>query len=301
MAKKRIPKTSVFIACEGSNTEPLYFESIKEIQEEDDFYPYSITVYPDKEIDVNPKSDAIGLVNVAIDRKDEFDNLWVVYDKDGYTKHSEALELAKENNINVAFSSVAFETWILLHFERCVNPYSKSAELIENKFHNNETYLKNYAKSGDYNVFPLINDRLHVALENSTWLRSFLNKKEPGYAYLIANPYTDIDELIKILFQHELTYEHNYLGETTAFKGIKVEFNKVENVIKLKIRNNRNISIVTNQFEIFDTKKSKIKVQNIVVNSNDFIELELIEADENLIIYLEFEKLRLEVDCVIKQ
>lgn len=60
MAKKRTPPLSIFIACEGSNTEPLYFEKLNEIMEDEDNYPFAITVYPDKELDENPKTDAIG-------------------------------------------------------------------------------------------------------------------------------------------------------------------------------------------------------------------------------------------------
>jgi hypothetical protein len=125
MAKKRKPNISIFIACEGSNTEPLYFEKLKEIMEENDDYPYAVTIYPDKDFDENPKTDAIGLINVAIERKEDFDELWVVFDKDGYTKHKEAFELAKENKINIAFSSISFETWVLLHFERNNKSFSK--------------------------------------------------------------------------------------------------------------------------------------------------------------------------------
>ena len=57
---KRKPKHTIFIACEGTNTEPLYFENIKEIEEDRDDYPFSITIYPDRECDVNPKTDALG-------------------------------------------------------------------------------------------------------------------------------------------------------------------------------------------------------------------------------------------------
>jgi hypothetical protein len=62
MPKKRKPNISIFIACEGSNTEPLYFEKLKEIMEEKDDYPYAVTIYPDKDFDENPKTDAIGLI-----------------------------------------------------------------------------------------------------------------------------------------------------------------------------------------------------------------------------------------------
>jgi hypothetical protein len=98
-----------------------------------------------------------------------------------------------------------------------------------------------------------------------------------------------------MLCRHDLTYKYNYLGESAIFNNIEIELNKVENIIQLKISNNRNVGIVTNQFEILDTRKNKIKVQNIVINSNDFIELDLIQAEEGQIVYLEFEKLRLEV------
>ena len=71
---KRKPKHTIFIACEGKNTEPLYFENIKEIEEDRENYPFSITIYPDRECDVNPKTDALGLVNVAIDAKKQYNN-----------------------------------------------------------------------------------------------------------------------------------------------------------------------------------------------------------------------------------
>jgi hypothetical protein len=44
MAKKRISPTAIFIACEGRNTEPLYFERIAEQVEDDGLL--AITIYP---------------------------------------------------------------------------------------------------------------------------------------------------------------------------------------------------------------------------------------------------------------
>jgi hypothetical protein len=154
MAKKRFSPKSIFIACEGKNTERLYFEKIKEIKECDDFYSFSLTVYPDRNED-KAKSDAIGLINEAIERVNQFDELWVVFDKDGYTKHKEAFELAKSNGINVCFSSISFETWVLLHFELNCNSFEKSANIINDKFINNEKYFENYSKSADLSIFPI--------------------------------------------------------------------------------------------------------------------------------------------------
>jgi len=69
MAKIRKPGISNLIVCKGSNIEPLYFEKLKEVMEGNDDYPYAVTVYPDIDLDKNPKTDAVGLVNVAIERK----------------------------------------------------------------------------------------------------------------------------------------------------------------------------------------------------------------------------------------
>ena len=57
-----------------------------------------------------------------------FDEVWVVFDKDGYTKHEEVFELAKNGarEVKIAFSSIAFEHWALLHFTKCSTAFPKS-------------------------------------------------------------------------------------------------------------------------------------------------------------------------------
>lgn len=133
--KRRVSPRTIFIACEGTNTEPNYFKGINEAIEDDE--EFVITVYPDKN-EKNPKQHAIGLVLEAQSRIEDFDEVWAVFDKDGYTKHQEAFAKAAEefdikegNNIvkkkvNIAFSSIAFEHWVLLHFERNQTGFIKS-------------------------------------------------------------------------------------------------------------------------------------------------------------------------------
>ena len=43
--------------------------------EDEDNYPYAITIYPDKnkQSDQNPKMDALGLIKVVIERKKDYD------------------------------------------------------------------------------------------------------------------------------------------------------------------------------------------------------------------------------------
>ncbi len=66
------------------------------------------------------------LVNMAKEAREfEHDSLWVVYDKDGYTKHAETFDHAKRSDIKIVFSSISFEYWILLHYEYTSTPSQK--------------------------------------------------------------------------------------------------------------------------------------------------------------------------------
>lgn len=299
MAKKRTPPTTVFIACEGSNTEPLYFEKLNEIMEEEDNYPFAITVYPDKELDKNPKTDAIGLVNVAIDCKEDFDELWVIFDKDGYTKHKEAFELAKENNINVAFSSISFESWVLLHFERSNMSFAKSANIIDEKFRNNNRYLEDYAKSGDYNLYPKIKDKTKKAFKNASWLRNWLNLNNPNYSIYEVNPYTDVDSLVKKLLLDDCVYEYREIGQSLIFEGVEIKVNNVNNGYVVEIKNLTNGSLIWNEFGFYDIGKNKINLANSMILSGNTSENTLCQIATSSKIFVEFKNLKLEISGVL--
>ncbi|RTY88445.1 RloB domain-containing protein [Flavobacterium sp. GSN2] len=299
MAKKRTPPTTVFIACEGSNTEPLYFEKLNEIMEEEDNYPFAITVYPDKELDKNPKTDAIGLVNVAIDCKEDFDELWVVFDKDGYTKHKEAFELAKENNINVAFSSISFESWVLLHFERNNISFAKSANIIDEKFRNNNRYLEDYAKSGDYNLYPKIQDKTKKAFKNASWLRNWLNSNNPNYSIYEVNPYTDVDSLVKKLLLDDCVYEYREIGQSLIFEGVEIKVNNVNDGYVVEIKNLTNGSLIWNEFGFYDIGKNKINLANSMILSGNTFENTLCQIATSSKIFVEFKNLKLEISGVL--
>jgi hypothetical protein len=296
MAKKRTPALTIFIACEGSNTEPLYFQKLNEIMEEEDNYPFSITVYPDKELDKNPKTDAIGLVNVAIDFKEDFDELWVVFDKDGYTKHKEAFELAKDNNINVAFSSISFESWVLLHFERSNISFAKSANIIDDKFRNNDKYLDDYAKSGDYNLYPKIQDKTKKAFKNASWLRNKLNSNNPNYLIYEVNPYTDVDSLVKKLLLDDYVYEFREIGQSLIFNGVEIKVSNINNEYVVEIKNLTNGSLIWNEFGFYDIGNNKINLANSIILSGNSYENNLCQIAKSSKIFVDFKNLKLEIN-----
>lgn len=297
MAKKRNLKTSIFIACEGQNTEPLYFEKIKENSEEDPSYPYAITIYPNKEIDSNPKTDAIGLVNVAIERKDDFSEVWVVFDKDGYTKHQEAFQLAEDNNVNIAFSSISFETWILLHFERDKYPYAKSADIITSKFTSNQTYLPTYCKAGEFNVMPLIEKNLLIAFQNASWLRN--QTYVAGSPIYSAHPYTDVDILVKKLLLYHPTHLCANIASPIIFKDVSISAVLIGTTINLRVENNTSGRMVTNSLKIFDSNRNPIQVNNSIIDIGTPLDIPLFENQTESTIYVHYDELILEIYCII--
>ena len=113
------PEKTFLILCEGTKTEPNYFRS---------FHVISAQV----EI-VGTAMNTMSLVNhareVVKDRPDEYDEIWLVFDKDSFDRDifNEAVffcETHYRQGFRAAYSNEAFEIWYLLHFE-----------LIKNRFH----------------------------------------------------------------------------------------------------------------------------------------------------------------------
>lgn len=146
-------KRNILIVCEGTSTEPNYFNYLhdKLIEEEASVTikisprPANIDEGNDYEQRPGSKRRTLFLTKgeegerSAVEEKFKaqpmayvreaqkgledgtYDEVWAVYDKDGHPKHPEAYKLANENIqgkfVNLGFSSIAFEYWILLHFE----------------------------------------------------------------------------------------------------------------------------------------------------------------------------------------
>jgi hypothetical protein len=160
----RVPRKTVYIVTEGTNTEPNYFKDM--IQHLENRVNYSFDV----RLVETDKTDAVGLINEAtlISTKPEYDEVWVVFDKNGYTQHRQAFEKAQQNNINIAFSSIAFENWVLLHFERNQTPFGKAQQVIDYLRENN--YFADYDKRANTYIYPKLKHRTELAIENAVWL-----------------------------------------------------------------------------------------------------------------------------------
>ena len=195
----RLVRKRLFIVCEGEKTERYYFE---EFIKTCGFRGMQVQVKVVKSKRTTPCE----LIRNAIkkcrtdgtSRKGLKDQIWVVYDKDGYTKHCDAWNLAQNEGIEVAFSSISFEFWVLLHFENTTKPYKKSEDII--KHLNKKKYL-NYDKT-DSNLYATIKNRTEEACKRAKRLRQTSERNNPTKMMPYElNPYTNVDELLDAILK----------------------------------------------------------------------------------------------------
>jgi hypothetical protein len=183
-------KKRLFIVCEGEKTEPYYF---KQLIEQYNFRgkPVDVRVIDTRK---NTPKELVNKAESLIEINE--DEAWAVFDKNGYTKHNEAFDKAGKK-VNIAFSSISFEFWILLHFEYTTRPFEKAGELI--KYLKHKGYLAEYDKA-DKDTFSLIKYKLSTAIQHAERVRDCQRKSNPpGTAIYEMNPYTNVDELVEVI------------------------------------------------------------------------------------------------------
>ncbi|MDY6802841.1 MAG: RloB family protein [Cyanobacteriota bacterium] len=318
--KKKQLKPSIYIVCEGTNTERIYFEAIAE--QDDVFQHFAITVYPSEEEQIkalkNPgesiKTDAKNLVKIACEASRDYDEVWAVFDKDGYTKHQEAFENAKKPGrgkkvVNIAFSSIAIEHWILLHYERNKTAFNKSRDAIDYLL--NKDYFPGYSKKANIEIYSSLKELTQTAIENAAWLRMEMETElqaKDGKIYEL-NPYVTVDELVKKLLSfNPVTY--GKINQIVGIVEISIKINsrqQKKNILKINLTIinhqkigyliNREYLFVTNELgdkflmsnvnEVIDPETEKnITLDFLITNSSSNLRFNFIGGDRHLIIDL---------------
>lgn len=262
MSKKKILKKSIFIVCEGQ-TEERYFNAIGDVINEDSDFSVKATVL---EIVDGTKQDPLNLVKEAKARKDDegYDEAWAVFDKDREVNidiRKEAFEYAIENGIKIAFSSISFEHWVILHFEknkkkfeRCdCNSRGDSPCVCEGEVCLLSALLKLYPsyKKGSYKLYERLSDKTDNAIENSAWLKFQMRGEIITSPIYELNPYTDVEELVVMLLERKniLFSQINHEVEIEKL-NLKV-ISYLNKTVKIRIKNNKPISIALNNANEF--------------------------------------------------
>jgi hypothetical protein len=171
-------RKNFLIVCEGEKTEPLYFSAFRVPKE---IYDVKGTGY-----------NTVSLVEEAIrlSQNGTYNQIWVVMDKDSFSvdQFNQALQLAKNNDIQIAYSNEAFELWYLLHFDFHQSAISRSS------YKQRLTDKLGFAyRKKDPRIFRELETRLPDAIQNAKRLLStYGNNHSPAR----DNPSTNVHVLV---------------------------------------------------------------------------------------------------------
>lgn len=293
MSKIRNTKKSVYILTEG-DTEEAYFSRIAEIVGSDTEWIYSVTVEV-REIIRRSKTDPVHMVREAKKKKKDYDEVWVVFDKDRGRdiENKQALDNAFKLKIGVAFSSISFEHWLILHFERKDFAFLRSDCESRGETCNcnglicASSYLKNTAlyptyKKGYSLLYDDIQAKNSIAIENSAWLRM---QRRPYSERHLLNPYSDVDILLCELLNLNRV-EYASINEIFHLEGIDVNLtnfvrdgNKIS--VMITITNHGDIAFLINNnlpFKLVDVQGNSYAfdaIQATIIAPNVFQNIEL--------------------------
>ncbi len=189
----------ILILCEDEKSSKIYFESFKKDEKlKRNLSSVTIDVF-------HPKNhDPVGLITKAKELKhkakrerNQYNEVWIVLDRNGHVNIDQALITARDNKINVGLSVVCFEFWILFHFEKTTKSFPKCDDVIS---YIKKKYIPNYDKKINY--YDLLKDKITEAINNAEWLQKQVsNDMENGVKIQDLPSYTNVHLLVKKLIQ----------------------------------------------------------------------------------------------------
>ena len=106
----RTVKEEVLVVC-GGQTEQIYFDAFKQV-----FRPSLGNIRVVTAVETKSPMQIVEYAIKAWQRKDNYNAVWCVFDKDDFTDFDDAIRFAQRNSIGTAFSNQAFEVWFINHY-----------------------------------------------------------------------------------------------------------------------------------------------------------------------------------------
>ena len=210
LEEEKEPTKLIIISCEGENTEPEYFETIKEKLADHIPVLLEITIASRSNLGSEPQKIVSNLKDYIKDKYDyktENDEMWVVLDREKVPeRRTQILEIIPEctiNNFNIAITNPLFEFWLLLHIVD-ISTYDRTILFENNWVNENRRYIDKELseklpngynkKKGKFNKNIVTIDNILRALEQEKLFENDLEK-------IIDNLGSNIGGLIgKILY-----------------------------------------------------------------------------------------------------
>lgn len=213
---KRKRNPIIALICEGSETEPLYFNNYKS-----KYINIDIKIVSSNS-KFGKKTDSINIIKKACEYKlnnsdilnyKDGDRIWWIFDADIDYNNDNAVKskseqitkvnkIAKRNKINIGITNPCFEFWYLLHFEYST-AFLRNYDEVENKL---KRFINRYQKNCD--VYQLLKDKTNDAIKNANILQKYyteLGKDINNPEDIVAcNPYTNIQDLVEYIKSFEI-------------------------------------------------------------------------------------------------
>jgi hypothetical protein len=184
------------IVCEGRETEPNYFQEFRK-----DLPPGLVTLKI-----VGRGKNTLNLLEYALQERQNkqdraqrgdgapYDQVWIVFDRDRFPadRFNRTVFQAQQQDIRCAYSIVAFELWLALHFELCqtANPVAHYTARLTH--HLGAPYAKN--DSSIYRRLQEIGDP-EQAIQWAEQLYNQYDHRNPA----AEDPSTTVYQLVQIL------------------------------------------------------------------------------------------------------
>ena len=193
------------IVCEGTKTEPHYFEAL--------INNYISTV---REVTIEGEGRAtVALVDRTLEIKTElerknamsFDRVWVVFDKDDFDDFNDAIKKANRLGFYSAWTNEAFELWYYLHFEYLDTGISRAdyIDKLQDAFRKKMGDDSFKYRKGNPDIYSLLQQygREDLAKRFAKRLRAL----HSGTNYAMHKPCTMVDKLVEELEHPERLLE----------------------------------------------------------------------------------------------
>lgn len=289
----RKTKNNIVIVCEGTETEYDYFTGLKNYLGDSGKY-YTIKIVPTKDPEgiqggnrqrknrkLNGDRDTLRYYEQVEESRELYDKYhkqptryvreaqlflkdniyteaWAVFDNDDFPDLENAFKLAStDDKLNIAYSSISFEEWLLHHFERNAKVFDRSECEVDDKSIDcnkdkgcrgehciagrlrTQGYLPYYKKNNKddkkkdrEDFFTQTRSHLEQARINAAWLRHL--QDAPIYE---RNPYTDVDRLVSRLLGLDKEYVWVRLGEEFKYNGATILVEKENDEVRIISKN----------------------------------------------------------------
>lgn len=197
----RVSAERYLIVCEGTKTEPRYFQALVNAQginsQRVKIAPNNGNT-PDKIV-----GHALHLYEADYKNGDPFDAVYCVFDRDTHSTFEaakakiEALK-AEKKPFNAITSTPCFEYWLLLHFEFTDKAFTatgktSAGDAVAKAL---KVHMPHYAK-GQLDIHAIVQSRAETALKHAKRARK--NAEKTGS----TNPTTDVDKLVETLMKKD--------------------------------------------------------------------------------------------------